>query len=37
MITVKIYQERKYLRSWYITKICLFGFLPIFIKKVEVS
>lgn len=37
MITVKIYQERKHLHSWYITKIFLFGFLPIFIKKVEVS
>lgn len=36
MITVKIYQERKHLRTWHITKVCLFGIFPIFIKEVEV-
>ena len=35
MITVKIYQEREHLHTWYITKIYLFGIFPIFIKKVE--
>lgn len=41
MITVKTYyayDKKRFNHEYYcITKVCLFGFLPIFIKKVEVS
>ena len=37
MITINIYYTRKFSIFYKITKVCLFGFLPLFIKKVEVK
>ena len=37
MITINIYYTRKFSTPYKITKVCLFGFLPLFIKKVEVK
>jgi hypothetical protein len=37
MITVKTYFKRENFNNYKITKVLFFGFLPLFIKKVEVK